>query len=79
VTFLNFIKEQKLPPGIDPKSVEATRILTRSKGYVLVGDNLNKRGSASIKLMKCVRMEKGREILQEIHDGAGETMLLIAR
>jgi hypothetical protein len=40
VTFLDFIKEHKLPPSVDPKSAEATCILRRSKGYVLVGDNL---------------------------------------
>jgi hypothetical protein len=45
--------------GIDPKSAEATRILRRSKGYVLVEDNLYKRGSASGILMKCVRTEEG--------------------
>jgi hypothetical protein len=28
VTFLDFIKEHKLPPGIDQKSIEATRILS---------------------------------------------------
>jgi hypothetical protein len=37
VTFLDFIKEHELPPGVDPKSFEAARILRRSKGYVLVG------------------------------------------
>jgi hypothetical protein len=69
VTFLDYIKEHKLPPDIDPKSTEATRILMHSKGYVLVGDNLYKRGSASGILMKFVHMEEGREILQEIHEG----------
>jgi hypothetical protein len=69
VTFLDYIKEHKLPPGVDPKSAEATRILRRSKGYVLVGGNLYKRGSASGILMKCVRMEEGREILHKIHEG----------
>jgi hypothetical protein len=58
VTFLYYIKKHKLPPGIDPKSAEATRILRRSKGYVLVGDNLYKRGSASGILMKCVRRQR---------------------
>jgi hypothetical protein len=70
VTFLDFIKEHKLPPSVDPKSVEAARILWRSKGYVLVEDNLYKRGSASGILMKCVRTEEGKEILKEIHEGA---------
>jgi hypothetical protein len=70
VTFLDFIKEHKLPPDVDPKSSEAARILRRSKGYVLVGDNLYKHGSASSILMKCVRTEDDREILQEIHESA---------
>jgi hypothetical protein len=63
VTFLDFIKDNKLPPGVDPKSAQAARILRRSKGYVLVRDNLYRRGSASGILMKCVRTEEGREIL----------------
>jgi hypothetical protein len=69
VTFLDFIKEHKLPAGVDPKSAEAARILRCSKGYVLVGDKLYKRGSASGILIKCVHKKKGREILQEIHEG----------
>jgi hypothetical protein len=43
--------------------------MSHSKGYVLVGNNLYKCGSASGILMKCVRTEEGREILQEIHEG----------
>jgi hypothetical protein len=70
VTFIDFIKEHKLPPGIDEKSAEAASILRWSKGCVLVGDNLYKRVSASGILMKCFRMEEGKEILQENHDGA---------
>jgi hypothetical protein len=60
VTFINFIKEHKLPLGVDKKSTEAARILRWSKGYVLVRDNLYKRVSASGLLMKCVRMKEGR-------------------
>jgi ribonuclease HI len=33
VAFIEYIQEHKLPPGIDPKSAGATRILWRSKGY----------------------------------------------
>jgi hypothetical protein len=69
VAFIDYIHEYKLPPGFDPKSAEATRILRRSKGYVLVGGNLYKRGSASGILMKCVSTKEGKEILQEIHEG----------
>jgi hypothetical protein len=72
VAFIDYIQEHKLPPGIDPKSAEATRILQRSKGYVLVGGNLCKRGSASGILMKCVSTEEGKEILQEIYEGVCE-------
>jgi hypothetical protein len=55
VAFIDYIQEHKLPPGVDPKSAKATRILRRSKGYVQVGGNLYKRGSASGILMKaCV-------------------------
>jgi hypothetical protein len=64
VTFINYIQKHKLPLGVDPKSAEATCILRCSKGYVLVGDNLCKCESASGILMKCVRTEEGREILQ---------------
>jgi hypothetical protein len=38
-TFIDYIQEHKLSPSVDPKSAEATRILRRSKGYVLVGGN----------------------------------------
>jgi hypothetical protein len=69
VAFIDYIQEQKLPPGVNPKSAEATRILRRSKGYVLVRGNLYKRGSASGILMKCDSTEEGKEILQEIHEG----------
>jgi hypothetical protein len=60
VMFIDYIQEHKLPHGVDPKSVEATSILRCSKGYVLVGDNFYKRGSASGILMKSVRTEEGR-------------------
>jgi hypothetical protein len=68
VAFIDYIQEHKLAPSINPKSTEATRILRRSKGYVLVGGNLYKHGSVSGIIMKCVHTEKGNEILQEIHE-----------
>jgi hypothetical protein len=42
VTFIDCIQEHRLPPGVDPKSTEATCILRYTKGYDLVGDNLYK-------------------------------------
>jgi hypothetical protein len=68
VAFIDYIQEHKLPPGVNPKSTEATRILRHSKGYVLVGGNLYKHGSASGILMKYVSTKEGKEILQEIHE-----------
>jgi hypothetical protein len=47
VAFIDYIQEHKLPTSINPKRAEPTRILRHSKGYVLVGGNLYKRGSAS--------------------------------
>jgi hypothetical protein len=69
VAFIDYIQEYKLPLSIDPKSAEATRILRRSKGYVLVRGKLYKHGSTSGILMKCVGTEEGKEILQEIYKG----------
>jgi hypothetical protein len=70
VVFIDYIQEHKLPPGVNPKSAEATRTLRCSKGYVLVGGNLYKRGSASGILMKCVSTEEGKEILQGNHSAS---------
>jgi hypothetical protein len=69
VAFIDYIQEHKLPPGVNPKSAEAIRIPWRSKGYVLVGGNMYKSGSASGILMKRLGMEEGKKILQEIHEG----------
>ena len=60
--FIDFIKEFKLPPHVDPKSAEAAGITKRSKGFVLIGDNLYKRSASGI-LMKCVTLEEGKDIL----------------
>ena len=65
---IDFIKEFKLPPHVDPKSAEAALIIKCSKGLVLVGDNLYKRSASGI-LMKCVTLEEGKDILREIHEG----------
>jgi ornithine carbamoyltransferase len=69
VSFIDFVKDQKLPPGIEEKSVEAERIIKRSKEYVLVGDKLYKHGSTTGVFMKCIPTNEGKEILQENHDG----------
>ena len=66
--FIDFIKEFKRPPHVDPKSAEAARITRRSKGFVLISDNLYKCSASGI-LMKCVTLEEGKDILREIHEG----------
>ena len=48
---------------------EATRVIRRSKNYVLVGDKLYRRAASSGVLLKCVSFEEGKEILDEIHSG----------
>jgi len=68
IQLIEFIKEFKLPPHVDPKSAEAARIIRHSKGFVLVSDNLYKRSTSGI-LMKCVTLEEGKNILKEIHEG----------
>ena len=68
-TFINYIKDQVLPPGIKKDDTEAIRIMRRSKNYILVDDKLYKQGTGSSILMKCVTTEEWKEILQEAHKG----------
>jgi hypothetical protein len=67
--FIDFIREQRLPAGINARSAEAARIMRRSKGFVLVDNKLYWRGARSGVLMKCVTKEDGYDILREIHEG----------
>jgi hypothetical protein len=63
--FIDYIKENTLPDNNE----EATRIIRRSKNYVLVGDNLYRRAASSGVLLKCITREEEKEILEEIHSG----------
>jgi hypothetical protein len=38
IPFIDFIKEFKLPPGVEAKNAQAARFIRRSKGFILVGD-----------------------------------------
>jgi ribonuclease HI len=67
--FIDFIRDQRLPAGIDARSAEAARVMRRSKGFVLVDSKLYRRGARSGVLMKCVTKEDGYDILREIHEG----------
>jgi hypothetical protein len=67
--FIDFIRDQRLPAGIDARSVEVARVLRRSNGFVLVDGKLYQRSAWSGVLMKCVTKEDGYDILREIHEG----------
>jgi hypothetical protein len=47
----------------------AEQIVRRAKSYVLVKDKLYRRGATSGVLMKCVPLEEGKNILEEMHKG----------
>ena len=50
-TFIDYIKDKVLPPGIKKDDTEAIRIVRRSKNYVLVNNKLYKRDAGSGILM----------------------------
>jgi hypothetical protein len=60
--YIDFIRDQRLPAGMDERSGEAARVMRRSKGFVLVDCKLNRRGARSVVLMKCVMKEDGYDI-----------------
>ena len=64
-SFVQILSDEKLPTDKN----KAVTIARRSKGYVLVGDKLYKRGAHSGVLMKCIPREEGKELLEEIHSG----------
>jgi hypothetical protein len=65
VKIIDYITNEILPTDKN----KAITIARRSKGYVLVGDKLYKRGAHSGVLMKCIPREEGKELLEEIHSG----------
>jgi hypothetical protein len=67
--YIDFIRDQRIPAGMDARSAEAARVIRRSKGLVLVDNKLYRCGARSGVLMKCVTKEDGYDILREIHEG----------
>jgi hypothetical protein len=67
--YIDFIRDQRLPAGMDARSAEAAHVMRRSKDFVLVNSKLFRRGARSGMLMKCVTKEDGYDILREIHEG----------
>ena len=68
-TFIDYIKDKVLPPGIKKDDTEAVHIMRRSKNYILVDNKLYKQGAGSGILMKCVTAKEGKRILQDAHEG----------
>jgi hypothetical protein len=67
--YINFIRDQRLPAGMDARSAEAAHVMRKSKGFILDDNKLYRRGARSGVLMKCVMKEDGYDILREIHEG----------
>jgi hypothetical protein len=67
-TYIDFIRDQRLPAGMYAKSAAAARVMHRSKGFVLDDNKLYRRGAQSGVLMKSITGEDGYDILQEIHE-----------
>jgi hypothetical protein len=67
--YINFIRDQRLPAGMDARSAAAARVMRKSKSFVLVDNKLYRHGARSGVLMKCVTGEDGYDILREIHEG----------
>jgi hypothetical protein len=67
--YIEFIQDQKLPAGVDARSVEAARVILKSKGFILVDSKLYRCGARSGVLKKCVTKEDGYDILRKIHEG----------
>jgi hypothetical protein len=67
--YIDFIRDQRLPAGMDARSAVAARVIRRSKSFFLVDNKLYRRGARSGVLMKCVTGEDGYDILREIHEG----------
>jgi hypothetical protein len=63
--FIDYLREQKVPSD---KNL-AEPLIRRAKSYILVGDNLYRRGASSGVLMKCVPRGEGKGILEDIHKG----------
>jgi hypothetical protein len=68
-TYIDFIRDQRLPAGVCVKSIVAARVMRRSKGVVLVDNKLYRRGARSGVHIKCVTGEDDYDILREIHEG----------
>jgi hypothetical protein len=42
--YIDFVRDQRLPAGMDARSTEAARVMRRSKGFVLIDSKLYRRG-----------------------------------
>jgi hypothetical protein len=43
--YIDFIRDQRLPAGMDARSAEAARVMRRNMGFVLVNSKLCRHGA----------------------------------
>jgi hypothetical protein len=43
--YIDFIRDQRLPAGMDARSIEAACVMHRSKGFILVDSKFYRRGA----------------------------------
>jgi ribonuclease HI len=67
--YIDFIRDQRLPAGMDARSTAVACVMHRNKGFILVDNKLYLPGARSGVLMKCIIGEDGYDILREIHEG----------
>jgi hypothetical protein len=59
-TYIDFIRDQRQPAGMDARSIAAAHVMCRSKGFVLVDNKLYRRG----RMIRCTHeMRHGRRWL----------------
>jgi hypothetical protein len=67
-TWVKPIKEFLVNDGLPADETESRRIQRRSKAYNIINGDMYKRSVTGV-LQRCVELEEGKEMLQEIHQG----------
>jgi hypothetical protein len=64
--FIKYLTSTEVPAD----KTKTERLIHRSKHYVLVDDNLMRKGAKEGILQKCITQEDGVKLLLEIHSGS---------
>ena len=70
VPYLDFLVDQKLPDD----EVLRRQIVRRAKAFTIIKGELYKRSTTSI-YQRCITLEEGRNLLDEIHVGVADITL----